>query len=181
MTTKHQTGVRVMNLPKLKNTKSSGFSLVELLVVIGVITVLLAILLPTLSKARESANRTACGENLHSIYLALQMYVNENRRLPMPAVSASTPWSLHAKVSTGQSDGGAAGQPIYDTGRFCFRYIDTPLMFFCPSAQWLSPNSLDVAGIYPEAWPKNEDEFPDHEISGTYLLLLDAKRLQIGP
>jgi prepilin-type processing-associated H-X9-DG protein len=54
-------------------------------------------------------------------------------------------------------------------------------MFFCPSAQWLSPHSLDVYGIYPEAWPKTEAEFPDHEISGTYLLLLNAKRLQIGP
>jgi prepilin-type N-terminal cleavage/methylation domain-containing protein len=60
-----------------------GFTLVELLVVIGIVAVLVALLLPTLSKAREQAKKTACLSNLRSLGHALVMYANANRdRLP---------------------------------------------------------------------------------------------------
>jgi prepilin-type processing-associated H-X9-DG protein len=56
---------------------------VELLVVIGIIALLIAILLPSLSRAREQANRTKCLANLRSIGHGMVMYANEHRdRLP---------------------------------------------------------------------------------------------------
>jgi len=56
-----------------------GFTLVELLVVIGIITVLVALLFPALSGAREHANRVKCLATLRSMGLAAQMHADEHR------------------------------------------------------------------------------------------------------
>src|SRR3954465_6595543 len=53
-----------------------GFTLVELLVVIGIIALLISILLPALSKARESANRTKCMANERQVIMAALQYTN---------------------------------------------------------------------------------------------------------
>ena len=59
--------------------RSAGFTLVELLVVIGVIAVLIALLLPALAKARASAAMTACKSSLQQIGNATRMYANDNK------------------------------------------------------------------------------------------------------
>lgn len=61
----------------------SAFTLVELLVAIGVIAALLALLLPALGKTREAGRRTACLAHLRDIGNLFQLYLNENRqRIP---------------------------------------------------------------------------------------------------
>src|SRR4051812_33999049 len=64
--------------------RRDGFSLVELLIVIGIIAALLALLLPSLGRAREQARRVVCLSNLHQVSTYFVAYAtNNNGQIPI--------------------------------------------------------------------------------------------------
>src|SRR5947207_2842129 len=73
----------------MKRDTSRGFTLVELLVVIAIIAVLIGILLPTLSRARQSAISVQCMSNLKQVGMAALMYAGENQGWYPPSEAAA--------------------------------------------------------------------------------------------
>lgn len=79
----------------------NAFTLVELLVVIGIIAVLISMLLPALNRARQSANLVKCQSNLRQIQLAVQIYASQNRDV--------VPWGTAQAVAGYRADGSYHG------------------------------------------------------------------------
>src|SRR4051794_6999870 len=105
-----------------------AFTLVELLVVIGVIAVLIALLLPALNKAREASNRTMCLSNLRQIHVAFSLYSLANRdQVPVGYRTASKQFNSMIYSTTAGGKWVLFGL-LYDAG-----YLRDRRVFFCPS------------------------------------------------
>ena len=83
-------GIRLVELPAVRDRKRAAFSIIELLVVIGIIGILIALLLPTLSSARRQSRALACKAQLQNIGAAFHMYLNENDGWYPPAPYSPT-------------------------------------------------------------------------------------------
>ncbi len=94
-----------------------GFTLIELLVVISILTLLVAILLPALAKARKAAESTKCMINLRQVGVAMHVYASDNKGFLPPrqgsaAYNGGTPyWGQILVSSGGYLPNGVVGQP----------------------------------------------------------------------
>jgi len=120
--------------------RSRGFTLIELLVVIGIISVLIACLLPVLSRVRQEGKKVACLSNLRQIGAAMIMYVNDSR---------GWTWSQDAMGANSLLYMKDANHTNEDTryigmGKLLYRgYLKSAEVFRCPAANPGVVNAFD--------------------------------------
>jgi prepilin-type N-terminal cleavage/methylation domain-containing protein len=153
-----------MKLEKSKAVAQTAFTLIELLVVIAIIAILAAMLLPAVSRAKESGKRISCLNNLRQLSLSAQMYVGDFQGSYPPHVS-TTRWP----------------------DRFYDSYGRSIKLLLCPSETTNSPttlgssNSNNVADAAPRSYFINgwndyfadtldADTFDNQFMKGLYLI-----------
>lgn len=137
-----------MWMPSLgRNRRSHGFTLVELLVVIGVIALLMSMLMPALGRANAAAKRTLCLSNLRSVYSAFSAYSQANRgQVPLGyrIVGGNPSKQYNSMVYSATTGKFVQFGLLYKAG-----LMTPPAAFFCPSET--NPQSMLNTPTNP--WP----------------------------
>ena len=131
--------------------RHNAFTLVELLVVIGIIALLISILLPSLSKARQSAVRVQCASNLRSFGQAFVQYANVNRNMFPYNGDPITAQNFCPVGGTGMSWTSTITQQFFADYLLKNRTLQDRQknnILFCPTQDWhrLATNDASLSG-----------------------------------
>ena len=133
--------------PTLRRVGVRGaFTLIELLVVIAIIAILAALLLPSLSRAKESAQASQCLSNLRQIGLAARLYADQNED--------ELPRSQHSAFAHGQFTWGRAIAPLLGASPVTWTNLLQGI-YHCPTDKRPSPWSYGM-NVYFELGPEDD-------------------------
>jgi prepilin-type N-terminal cleavage/methylation domain-containing protein len=137
-----------------------GFTLVELLVVIAIIALLLAILMPSLQKAREQSKAIVCQSNVKQLSLGFMIYLQEyNNKAPATAVSRNDPSYIpwNEQIGPYMGDSKYASNPEKRSQKF----------MFCPSTFKAKQLSGYSPGLPKYRW---RYDLPGRQVEGAYAM-----------
>lgn len=120
--------------------RKSGFTLVELLIVLAILSLLMALLYPVFAHARQKANQATCASNLRQIGLATTQYLQDNNETMFPkayddAVGGNVQWNFYVTP--------APNKAIDKSRGMLGSYLKNGLVWVCPSAnlEWLGTHN----------------------------------------
>jgi prepilin-type N-terminal cleavage/methylation domain-containing protein/prepilin-type processing-associated H-X9-DG protein len=119
----------------VKKTRSKAFTLIELLVVVAIIALLISILLPSLSRARELSKRTVCASNLRGIGQAMYIYAQDGDKFPVTTGYKTggtnhVTWGIYRTLQPSTT---ATPSVSSDLWVLVYANNSTPKQFTCPS------------------------------------------------
>jgi hypothetical protein len=156
----------------LEVSHRSGFTILDVIIVVAIISILLALLSPALSRAQEQARRTVCAANMKQTGLGITMWVGDHKGV-LPQVEFAemdvpqTPRRLQlGNLGEYEQDWDGLGLLVSN------QYISSPEIFYCPShtgehsydryrAAW-NQDDQEIVLNYHYRWLKSRDQFLDN-------------------
>ena len=169
-----------------KDGKGEGFTLIELLTVMFIMSVLIGIFLPVLSKARRQARTIVGANNQRQIVQAIGFFASDNEQKYPESVATiglngNRSWQAPTVLTTIESPG-----PHRAMSEYLRSYIRDASIMFCPNAP-RQYKYLQQAWDAGDRWNNPDTWYPRDWVKGTYCFywnytgLLDRGRLFIGP